>query len=258
MTNERALVEMFHSALDREDVSGPFQRLRLELEKPGAARLRTGRRIFMTRNRMVLLAAALVLIVISGVFVGTRLVNRTTSQIPAGHAGIDQAEVMQLLSRPVTLPHLAASDSCQDGPYTAGFFGAGPVFGGGNGPNATSWGSYWDVVYYTKPGQKGPVVVRAFDLKLGWPVVFLGPYGVGPAYGTDDYKGSTRTEYIAVAFDTDHVSPTQSQRLNNPPGTFVQWRLSQGIKHGGSGCFGYQIDGPDFTETFYSTEQTPI
>jgi len=251
MTDDRAVYDLFHETLDSIDISGPFQRLQLELEKPGASR-RRGRRIFMTRNRMVLIAAALVLLLGVGVVVTARVtsgLNHVGQTIPGG---INQDAVAHLLSRPLGLPQMKATDQCQDGPYTGPFYGAGPVFGNGNGPNPTVWGSYWDVFFYVPLGQNGPIVVRAEDLRTGVPVVFLGAYGVGAPYGTDVYNGKTQVQYTAIAFDTARP-PTRNQ-LNNPPGTFGKWTLTDGIKHGWTGCFGFQVDGPGFSEQFFSAE----
>jgi hypothetical protein len=75
MTDERALSQLFRDTLDRLDVSGPSQRLQIELEKPSANLRRRGRRIFMTRNRLVLLAAALVLLVGVSVFASVRALS---------------------------------------------------------------------------------------------------------------------------------------------------------------------------------------
>lgn len=251
MTDERALSQLFHAALDREDVAGPYQRLRFEIEKPGAARRRGRRTIFMTRNRLVLLAAALVLVLGITVVISTHLFfNPASSTI---NAGPDRTAVAQLLARPLNLPHLAAGDICQDGPYTNDLYGTGPVYGNGQGPTNDDWGSYWDVFFYIPVGQKGPVVARARDLKNGSPVVFLGKYGVGTPYGTDTYRGQKQTQYTAVAFDTEHP-PQGVYNLNSPVGSFTRWNLTDGIQKGWTKCFGFQVDGPDFSETFFAID----
>jgi len=255
-TTERALVDLFHEALDGEDIAGPFQRLQLELDKStGAAPRRRARRTLMTAQRLALLAAVLALVLVAGVVIGTRLV-KPVAGFPAGHSSTYQQEVSQLLARPLTLPQIAAGATCPDGPYTGGLLGSGPVFGNGNGPTATSWGNYYDVFYDT-PVDKGPIVVRGRDLVLGWPVVFLGQYAVGNPYGHDSLSGSTQTQFTAIAFDTDH-STASKVVLQDPPGTFVEWKLIQGIKRGGSGCIGFQIDGSAFTETMSAYDPSAL
>ena len=255
MTEELALVELFHSALDRQDVAGPFQRLRIELEKPGAARVRRGRRIVMTRNRLALLAAALVLILISGVLVGTHLLNRTTSEVPAGHPGIDQAEVMQLLARPLQFPALKPTDPCPDSTDSYGFMGPGPVYGQAVGiVGRSAWGAYYNVYVLTPPGMPGPVIVRSRDLTHGSPVLDIGPLGAGPVYGTDNYLGKIENQYQAVALDTTHAT-----KGTDPVGNtdYVHWSWLQGFQHNwGGGCVGAQVDGPGFTELFYADVPT--
>jgi hypothetical protein len=238
---ERALADLFHDALDHEDVSAPFQRLQTELEKPGAARRRAGRRIFMTRNRLVLLAAALVLVLGISVVVSARLLGAR----PVGqtiNAGPDKTTVARLLARPLNLKHFTKSNDCLDGPYTNGSYGAGPIYGGGGGYQDTSWGTYWTVSIRAEAGTKGPIVFRGQDVILGWPLVFVSNFGTGDVYGTDELNGKSVNQYTALAID-EHA-PSQ--------GVLHWWFFQQGFKHGWSGCVGFQADGPNFSETFYS------
>lgn len=247
MNAERALVDLFHEALDAEDVAGPFQRLQLELEKPtGAAPRRRPRRIFMTRQRLTLLAAALVIVVIAGVLVSTRIYNdmRRTSYAPA------TSEVSTLLSRPFRLQHFASTDQCTDGPYTGGNYGTGPVFGVGGGIQTTKWGVYWDVGLDVPANLAGPIVLRGQDVVKGWPMVIVGQYGTGPVYAHDEINGQSVAQYTAALIDTTNP-PAARDEFNG--GTYEQWRWLQGFKLGWSGCVGFQVDGPNFTETFYSS-----
>ena len=189
----------------------------------------------MTRNRLALLAAALVLIVISGVLVGTRLFNRPTSEIPSGHV-----TVADLLARPMHIEHRSTSASCPNGPFTNGNFGTGPVYGLGGGPQETAWGTYWYVYVQVDRGTPGPIVFRGQDVVLGWPLVFVSQYAVGPVYGTDTLTEGKSDQYTAVELEPAHE-----------PKNWI-WQFEQGFKHGWSGCVGFQADGPGFSETFYS------
>ena len=252
MTDERALSTMFHEVLDREDVSAPYKRLRLELEKPGARRRRGARRIFMTRNRLVLLAAALVLVLGISLVISARLfAGPSVGDIQAGP---DKGEVTQLLARPLHLQHVQHMTTyvdCPDGPYHHNMYGAGPVYGNGTGPTATAWGLYWDAVLVVDKGTKGPIVFRGEDIVQGKPLVFVSSYGTGPTYGTDAINGTAVKQYTALAFD-----PAQGHPYGAPPtGTYVKFK--QGFQSSWSGCVGFQADGPDFSETFYSAG-TPI
>ena len=259
MTTERALVDLFHEALDAEDVAGPFQRLQLELEKPtGAARARRARRTLMTRNRLALLAAAVVMVIAAGVLVGTRLSsNHRTTQIPAHTASvhtIDQAAVAQLLAKPLHFQTLNPGDQCPDSSNPDnGYFGAGPAYGIANGVSGTSaWGTYWSVSIVTPLGTPGPVVVRARDLTHGSPVLDIGQYGAGPIYASDVYQGKTVNQFQAVAFDTDGATKSNFILAGNHP--YVLWTYLQGFKKNwGGGCVGAEIDGPGgFSEIFYA------
>jgi hypothetical protein len=251
VTEERALTELFHDVLDRQEVSGPFQRLQIELEKPGAARSRRGRRIFMTRNRLVLLAAAMVMILIAGLLVGARLYHdyQNSAQVPAGHAG--QATVAQLLARPLQFKQLGAGERCpQNGPFIGSLSGAGPLYlGGGSDYTDTNWGHYNTSDFIiTPPGLVGPVVVRAVNLRNSQPLVFLGPYGTGPLYGTDTVGGKSVNQFAAMAFDTDHPPTT----MYDFPTPYLQWPVEDGWPHTQTGfCVGIQIDGPNFTEVIH-------
>jgi hypothetical protein len=249
VTNERALSELFRDELDRLDVSGPLQRLQYELEKPGAARVRQGRRIFMTRNRLVLLAAALVLIIGVSVFVSARANSalHPGSPVPAGTSG--KTAVQQLLARPIQFKPIAAGQTCPArGPNTDGLQGGGPVYiSAGSTPDTdTSWGHYGSSTLLTPPGMSGPVILRAIDLSSGRPLIEVGPFGAGPVYGTDNVNGVAVTQHAYNLLDTDHPSTTTYDVSGTP---YAQWPAEYGWAHTSTGfCVGIQIDGPSFTE----------
>lgn len=259
MTAERALVDLLHEALDAEDVAGPFQRLQLELEKTtGASDRRRTRRIFMTRQRLALLAAAVVVLVITSVLVGTRMINSGhTSEVPAGgnQPGINQAAVLQLLAKPLHFQALKPTDPCPASTDQYGYFGEGPAYGIVNGvAGKSSWGTYWSVTIATPLGTGGPVVARAKDLTHGSLVLDIGPLGAGSVYATDIYQGKTVNQFQAVAFDTDHMT-TVNFHVDGSP--FIRWDYLQGFKSGwGGGCVGVQIDAPGFSEVFYAVVPT--
>ncbi len=248
---ERAISDLFHDALDGEDVSAPFQRLQTELAKPGAARRRAGRRIFMTRNRLVLLAAALVLVIGVSVAISARMLDasRVGQTI---NAGPPKTTVAELLARPLRFslkPNLAACAS--DGPITNGLFGAGPIYGAGGSVNVTTnWGAYDTGMVITPPGMAGPIVLRGEDLITGQPMVTFGNYTAGPVYRTDVINRKTTNLYTASALDTAHPPARPYSFLNR---TYYQWLVVQGWPHNNGFCAGLQIDGPDFSEQIYAT-----
>ena len=251
MSGERALVDLFHEALDAEDVARPFQRLQFELENPnGTARGRRARRTFMTRNRLVLLAAALVLIIGLTVFVSARVYGTLhVSSVPAGTASTTTVD--QLLARPIQFGHVAAGQTCPTAgpnPY-AGLQGTGPVYlADGSTPDTnTDWGHYGSSIVLTPPGMVGPVLIRGTDLSSGRPLVQVGPYAAGPVSGADTVNGAAveRHGYIVV-LNTGHPPTTTYTFLNKP---YLQWPNEYGWAHTTTGfCVGIQIDGPSFTE----------
>ena len=249
MSFERALSELFVDELDRLDVSDPFQRLQTELEKPGAAGARRERRSFMTRNRLVLLAAALVLIIGVSVFVSARVYSglHPVSTMPAGSSG--RVTVAQLLARPIHFAHIAAGQTCPAaGPSTNGLNGGGPVFigAGSTAETSTNWGYYGSSMILTPPNMEGPVLIRTTDLSSGQPLVEVGPFGAGPVSGTDNVNGVAVKQHGYIVLDTDHQPTTTYDFLNV---RYVKWPTEFGWAHTATGfCVGVQIDGPSFTE----------
>lgn len=246
MTDDRAVYDLFHETLDSIDISGPFQRLQLELTNPRAATRRRGRRILMTRNRLVLLAAAMVLLLGVSVLISTRLLSglTPTSSVPAGD------EVSTLLARPMRMPHLSAGATCPDGPYTDSNYGSGPVYGIGGDSQTTNWGIYWNVGLDVPVNLDGPIIIRGQDLLTGRPMVIVGQYGIGPVHGHDVIGGNSVTQYTAALIDT--TKPPQVHDAFNGH-DYIQWRWLQGFPFHWSGCVGFQADGANFTEDFYSS-----
>jgi hypothetical protein len=92
------------------------------------------------------------------------------------------------------------------------------------------------------------VVVRAVNLRNGQPLVFVGPYGTGPIYGTDTLQGKSVNQFAAMAFDTDHP-PKATYNFGSP---YVQWPVEDGWPHTSTGfCVGIEIDGPTFSELIH-------
>ncbi|HEV2218718.1 MAG TPA: hypothetical protein VGV88_14250 [Candidatus Dormibacteraeota bacterium] len=250
MRLERALIDLFHEALDAEDVAGPFQRLQLELEKPsGAMYRRSARRILMTRNRLVLLAAALVLIVGVSVLVGTHAYSglHVGQSAPAGGSG--KTALDQLLARPIQFKSIPAGQTCPaSGPNTDGLLGGGPVYIGAGltADTSTNWGHYGSSTLLTPPGMVGPVLLRATDLSTGLPLAQVGPYAAGSVSGNDTVNGAAVQRHGYAVLDTSHPPTTTYDFLNSP---YVQWPGEYGWAHTTTGfCVGIQIDGPSFTE----------
>jgi hypothetical protein len=121
--------------------------------------------------------------------------------------------------------------------------------GGGSPQFDTNWGHYNSDWIITPPGLTGPLVVRAENLRNGQPLVFVGPYGTGPIYGTDTLQGKSVNQFAAMAFDTDHP-PKATYTFGTP---YVQWLVEDGWPHTSTGfCVGIEIDGPTFSELIHN------
>jgi hypothetical protein len=201
----------------------------------------------MLRLRVPLsLVAVFVLIALAvGALIGGRLMqdwNSFHNSAPAG--GVSQSALAELEAKPLNLPTLRAGDTCPSSPgNTVGFdYGTGPVYVSG-GPEAVGpWGYYFDVRWFTAPDLTGPVLVRGRDLMSNRMAVFVGANSAGPVVGTDTAAGSKVTQRAELLLDAGHPP----SRGTNGYGVFP---VRQGVSRGWVGCFGFQIDGPDFTET---------
>jgi hypothetical protein len=157
----------------------------------------------------------------------------------------DKAQLAQLETRPLKLPALLKDGSCQPDSQdlSIGLWGADPVFVAGGPQTSTPFGDYFDVSAETKPGLTGPVLLRGRDLKVAnHPIVFVGARGVGPVYGSDPVNG---TQYTELVLDTTHAA-APTYLINGTK--YVEWDWRQGVAKGWTGCVGFQIDGPTFSE----------
>src|SRR5947209_6612156 len=88
----------------------------------------------------------------------------------------DEAALIALEARPLTLPTLLPDGSCrpdQSDP-TTGMYGSEPVFIHGGDHFASAYGAYVDAGALVRDRIVGPVLVRGHDLKVpNHPLVFL-------------------------------------------------------------------------------------
>jgi len=211
-----------------------------------APRRRKGRLMFRVRAPLSLVAVLLLMALVAAVLVGGRIVQDWNVFHREAPAGPGQAALITLEDRPLQLPKLTPSDSCPDGPTTAGVYGNGPFYGDpslSSGPRQTAWGVYWDLVGETDPNVSGLILVRAVDVKTQQPYVFIGQYAAGPIVGTDGLAGQTVQQHNELVLDTGH------QPRSTVNGRTL-WPFTVGVPKGNSGCYGWQIDGGAFTETF--------
>lgn len=208
-------------------------------EKKG--RLRKERMVFRLRVSLALVAAVLIAAVgVTAVLTWNSLHSNVS---PAGQ--VPQVTLQQLEARAVVLPKLAASDACpqNEGTNPYGYtLGNGPVYADGSNPITTAWGNYFDIPYFTKAGLTGLVLIRGRDLRApNWHVVFVGTYAAGPIIGTDS-DPQAGAQHEEAVLDASHPPKT----LN---GQGI-WTVRQGLPTSASNCFGFQIDGADFSERF--------
>jgi hypothetical protein len=201
-------------------------------------RLRTQRMVYRLRISLALVAA--VVLVALGVATLITWNSLRSNPSPAGQTHVTPLQALE--SRPVDLPLISTSAPC---PYTATPTnepydkGTGPVFADGGPQISTSWGYYWDVIYFT-PQNAGPVLIRGRDLQIDLPVVFVDGFATGPVIGAD-------------AIGTESVQQHGEEVLQGKPPAIdsrgrVMWRVRQGIGKGFAGCVGFQIDGANFSE----------
>lgn len=213
-----------------------------------ARRRRKERLMYRLRAPLSLVAVFVVIAVVAAALLGDRIVhdwNMLHFGSPAGSGPHVSLAVLEV--RPLQLPHIAADTRCPDGPVSnAGVYGKGPFYGDpglATGPTSTSWGIYWNLIGETDRNQGGLLLVRAIDVKTQQPYVFLGDYAAGAVVGTDQLLGSPVTQRAELVLDTAHQPNRQRVGL-------TEWPFVLGVPNGNSGCYGYQIDGDTFTETF--------
>jgi hypothetical protein len=157
----------------------------------------------------------------------------------------DMAELAKLEARPMRVPLLRAGQACHKDTMNTftNLWGVAPVYVMGGPHTHTSWGDFYDVSAFTKPGLVGPVLLRGRDLKVpNHPIVFIGPYATGKVFDTEPTFGPLYTD---LAFDTAHP-PSLTYDVNGT--NYIEWEWRQGIASGWTGCISFQVDGPSFTE----------
>jgi hypothetical protein len=242
-----SLRTQIHSAFD--EVAPPAfglpERVVQTVLTENSSRRRRERLMLRLRVPLSLVAVFMLVALVVGVLIGGRLMqdwNAFHNSAPAG--GVSQSALAELEAKPLTLPALKAGDACPASPgNTLGFdFGTGPVYAMGGPESLSPWGYYFDVTWITAPDLTGPILVRGKDLMSDRNVVFVGAYSAGPVVGTDTQSGSRLSQRAEILLD----AANPHARGSNGYGEFP---VRQGLSKGWVGCFGFQIDGPDFTET---------
>jgi hypothetical protein len=190
-----------------------------------------------------LAAAILVVLLIATLVVGVRVWRdrNAFNPSPAGPAS-NETEVARLQARPLILPSVPPGGACPILNNTVTGITEVPISVNGAGvTTTTNWGDYFDPTYVVPRTIKGIVLIRIRDLKTGQAGVFVGPYAAGDVVGTDTIDGKTVDHHGFAALDMNHP-PARSSSSNG------YWDIRQGWAAGWSGCWGFQLDGPDFSE----------
>lgn len=217
---------------------------------------RHGRWVWTRRLRglTTLAAAALVVVLVSGLFVAGRIWRDLNAPAPT----INQAALKGLESRPLQLPVVPSGAAC---PVTRAalnekfgmVIGSGPVYlSDYEIGEKTDWGYWISLTFIYDARSPGLVLVRAMDLQgtgemafAQYPLAPTGVTAVGSVMGTDqvvNHRVTLRSE--AVFQDAAHTPAIGKQ------GKRPELIVLAGERVGGSPCVGFQFDGPGFTETF--------
>ncbi|MGA7913228.1 MAG: hypothetical protein WCC30_17000 [Candidatus Dormiibacterota bacterium] len=213
----------------------------------GPARRGRNRMLFRMRAPLSLVAAIVAIALVAALLVGGRLVqdwNSFHNGTPAGNA---PSVLSQLEARRLNLPAVEPGAACPDGPITTGdYYGAGPAYAelGLIAKDTTSWGTYGGGVISIDGSVSDLVLVRARDLHTGQLVEFVGQYGSGPVEGKDVVEGKKVDRHPEAAVDMNHP-PSQVLTVGK-----ATWNMTFGLAKGYSGCVGWQVDSPSFSEVF--------
>jgi hypothetical protein len=114
----------------------------------------------------------------------------------------------------------------------------GPIYGLGGPAVSGDLGYYYQVTYLSDARYQGLALVRGRRLDGPQQLMFSGPMATGSLVTTDTIDGKS-TQFFDELF-LPPASPTSS--------VWRQWPVLQGVP--GAGCYGFQIDGPSFHDTF--------
>jgi len=189
------------------------------------------------RAPLSLVAVFVVIAVVAGALVGGRLLADWRSYSAPPVPAAPQTPLQKLEARPLHQPMVRSAFDCPHGPYgSGGDAGAGPFHMSGSAVEIpTSWGNYFHDFLFADGVVAGPILVRARDLIHGQPVVFVGQYASGPVIGTDVLDGQVVEQHLELVIYS--VTPPYA------------WQIEDGQPKGNTGCVGWQVDGPGFSET---------
>ncbi len=235
----------------------PFNPPSPNLERIALASLERSAR-HRTSTRVLALAAFLVFMALAASIAlagHLLLVSSGPVRLSPQQIALELAQLRQLpLNLPVLRPNGSPNGSCPVGPqplkevyfkkgplhtvaeYVIGDHG--PIYGLG-GPEVTGdHGYYYQVTYLSDAKYQGLALVRGRRLDGPQQLMFSGPMAAGSLVTTDTIDGKSTQFFDELVLP--QASPSSS--------VWRQWPVLQGVP--GAGCYGFQIDGPSFHDTF--------
>ena len=226
-----------HAAYDElgPEGAGLSERVVMSLVRDRPRRVAWSARV---RAPLSLVAVVVVIAVVAGLLVGGRLFADWKSFSAPPVPAAPQTPLQKLEARPLHQPSLHSWTDCTFGPVSGtGDLGVGPFHMSGSAVEIqTAWGSYYHNFLYADGPVTGPILVRARELIHGQRVVFVGQYAGGPIVGTDVLGGQVVDQHLELVIDS----------VTSP----FAWQIEAGESKDATGCDGWQIDGPTFSETF--------
>lgn len=210
------------------------------------------------RGSVALVAAALIVVVIGGLIFAGRIWRN--ENLPP--ETISQPTLKSLENRPLNYPVLAPGASCPTTPLHlhAQFgmvAGAGPVYLWNRDIfESNDWG-FWVALAFAADGNPGLTLVRARDLQSNTQVVFAKyPLEPTPMAAVGAVLGTSHVANHDVQMRSEAAVPDTAEW---PPklGPYPEVVTLLGIQKGSSGCIGFQIDAPGFSENLVAQPAVP-
>ena len=227
-----------HAAFDQlaPSMGGLSDRVVQTVLAEGASRRRKEKMLIRMRAPLSLVAVFLLIALVAAVFIGGRLVQDWNALHRSTPAGSNSSELARLEAIPLRLPILKAGDTCPVNPGVNSQsydYGSGPIYLNGQllPEIRTARCAFYDLTYFSAPDLTGLVLVRGRDLK-GGPISFV----TGPASEASPLTGE-------LILDAGHP-PSRDAATR-----FGIWHVRHWIDAGWSGCWGFQMDGRNFSQT---------
>jgi hypothetical protein len=255
-----SLRSQLHDALD--EVTPPAPALESKVENFVLARDR-GRGILVRHGRgpwtrrfrgtLTALAAVLVVVLIGGVFFG----GRYWRDLNAPPATVDQSELKGLEARPLSFPTVAPGAQCPVSRIKLQQYGLavgdGPVYyWDSDVQTITQWGRWKALSLGYNVTAPGLVLIRIKDLQTTDAVVAFAQFPLGPSgvIATGSVLGSDQAIDRTLQMRREAIIQDPSHTKRDKQGNLPPLKVMLGVSANASGCVGFQIDGPNFTERF--------